>query len=92
MNRARNITSSMIQDNPMANVEMFERYVSLGTGAFITLKGVTNIFAHPWIAMTEFAVGGTLLYRGITGNCPVKERFENQPDPISAGAMPTEAY
>ena len=86
------IKDSIMQNNPNANLSMSERYVSLGTGAFITLKGVTNVFSHPWLAITELAVGGTLLYRGVTGQCMIKEKLENQADPIAPSAMPSEAY
>jgi len=72
------IKHSLLQDNPNANVGMSERVVSLGTGAFIAFSGITNIFSHPIIALSEMAIGGTLLYRGITGNCPLKEMLENQ--------------
>ena len=72
------IKNSLLQDNPNANVGMSERVVSLGTGAFITFSGITNIFSHPMIALTEMALGGTLIYRGVTGNCPLKEMLENQ--------------
>ena len=67
-----------MQDNPNANVEMPERYISLGTGAFIALKGLGNVFFHPLLAVSELAIGGTLLYRGITGYCMIKNMMENQ--------------
>ena len=72
------LKDSLMQNNPNANVGMSERVVSLGTGAFIAFSGLTNMFSHPMIALTEMAIGGTLLYRGITGNCPIKEKLENE--------------
>jgi hypothetical protein len=72
------IKDSLLQNNPYANVGMSERVVSLGTGAFIAFAGITNLLSHPMIAFSEMAIGGTLLYRGITGNCPLKEMLENQ--------------
>jgi uncharacterized membrane protein len=79
MNRLGNtLEGSLMQHNDHANVGKSERVVSLGTGAFIALKGITNLFSHPMIALTELGVGGALLYRGVTGNCPIKEKLENQ--------------
>ena len=81
MNKIGNtLEGSLMQYNPDANVSMSERYLSLGTGAFITLKGITNIFSHPLIALTELGLGGALMYRGVTGYCPVKAMMEDQPE------------
>ena len=70
--------SSVLQQNPNANVEQTERIISIGTGAFIALKGITNVFSHPFLALVELGVGGALLYRGLTGYCPMKEKLEDQ--------------
>mgnify|MGYP003575261127 CR=1 FL=1 len=72
------LKTSLMHDHPNANVDKSERYVSLGTGAFIALKGIGNIFSHPLLAVSELAIGGALLYRGMTGYCPVKNMLENQ--------------
>ena len=91
------LNKNVLQQNPNANVEKSERLVSLGAGAFIALKGLTNVFSHPWLAIAELGVGGSLLYRGVTGYCPVKEKLENDSDfstsvHVPQSAMPTEAY
>jgi hypothetical protein len=77
-NVGNNLKNSLLQDNPNANIEMSERIVSLGTGAFLALKGGSNLFSHPFIALLELAIGGSLLYRAITGYSFVKEMIENQ--------------
>lgn len=82
-----NLKDSLLHHNPNANVGMSERIVSLGTGAFIAFSGITNILSHPMIALSEMAIGGTLLYRGVTGSCPLKEMLENQNN-MNAGSMP----
>ena len=83
INRIGNtMDGSLLQDNPDANVSRSERYLSLGTGAFIALKGITNIFSHPLIALTELGIGSLLLYRGTTGYCPMKEMLEDKPDSV----------
>ena len=90
------LNSSVLQEN----VGKSERIVSIGSGAFITLKGITNIFSHPYLALTELGLGGVLLYRGLTGYCPIKEKMENmarEDAPLTSPtvpvtAMPTESY
>lgn len=66
------LEGSIMQPNPNANIERSERMLSIGAGAFIGLAGLSNIFSHPLMALTELGVGGALLYRGITGYCHVK--------------------
>lgn len=92
--------SSIFQESKYPNVGKSERIISTGTGAFIALKGLTNIFSHPLLAFTELGLGGALLYRGLTGYCPVKERMErteyhNIPlssPTVPAPTMPIESY
>ena len=71
------IDHKILQNNPNANVEKSERLVSIGAGAFIALKGITNVFSYPLIAMTELVIGGVLLYRGVTGYCALKDKLEH---------------
>lgn len=88
MNKMGNtLEGSLMQYNPDANVSKSERYLSLGTGAFIALKGISNIFSHPLIALTELGIGGSLLYRGVTGYCPMKAMLEEQPESITVGMV-----
>jgi len=91
------LDSKVLQYNPDANAEKSERLVSIGAGAFITLKGITNVFSHPFLALAELGIGGTLLYRGLTGYCAVKDKledheFEGPNVPVSERALPTEIY
>jgi len=94
------LDGSVLQQSENANVGKSERIVSLGAGAFIALKGITNVFSHPLLALTELGLGGALLYRGFTGYCPVKEKLEDQrqqessfnSSTITVTAMPTESY
>lgn len=72
------LNSSVLQENANANVGQTERIISVGTGAFIALKGITNVFSHPFLALTELGLGSALLYRGLTGYCPVKEKMDEQ--------------
>lgn len=92
------LNGSFLQESDNANVGKSERIISIGAGAFIALKGITNIFSHPFLALTELGVGGALLYRGITGYCPVKERLDEQDTSyissptVPVSAMPRETY
>lgn len=71
------IDEKILQNNPNANVEKSERLVSIGAGVFLAFRGVVNVFSSPLIAMTELGLGGALLYRGVTGYCAVKDKFEH---------------
>ena len=66
------LEGSLLQPNDSANIEKSERLVSVGAGAFIGLKGISNVFSNPLLAIVELGIGGALLYRGVTGYCPVK--------------------
>jgi hypothetical protein len=79
------LNSSILQDNENANVGKSERIISVGAGAFIALKGITNVFSHPFLALTELGLGSALLYRGLTGYCPVKEKLDEQQTSLSQG-------
>lgn len=79
---------SLLQDNVNANITRSERLVSVGTGAFIGLKGVSNIFSNPLIALIELGIGGVLLYRGVTGYCAVTALAEEQANRTSAMTDP----
>ena len=50
------LNHSILQENANANVGKSERIVSVGAGAFIALKGITNVFSHPLIALTELGL------------------------------------
>lgn len=53
------------------NVGNNERIVSAALGAFLLSSGLGNILKHPIEGLVKTALGGLLLYRGASGNCPV---------------------
>ncbi len=53
------------------NLAWGERLVSLSLGTKITAAGIASIFSSPVRGLVEAATGGYLLFRGITGVCPV---------------------
>ncbi|MET0572117.1 MAG: DUF2892 domain-containing protein [Pedobacter agri] len=60
------------------NVSSSERWLSGAAGGYLLLKGITSIFSHPVIGLTSAAIGAGLLYRGITGYCPLKDLAEQR--------------
>ena len=46
------LNSSILQENTNGYVGKSERIVSIGSGAFIALKGISNVFSHPYLAIT----------------------------------------
>ncbi len=53
------------------NVGQSERMVSVGLGAFMLSSGLHNLTRHPIKGLIRTVLGGALLYRGISGYCPV---------------------
>jgi hypothetical protein len=70
------LEASLLQPNDNANVDKSERVLSLITGAYVFTKGIANLFSHPMLALSEAAIGGLLLHRGVTGHCYVKAMSE----------------
>ncbi|MCU7548285.1 DUF2892 domain-containing protein [Chitinophagaceae bacterium LB-8] len=54
----------------LINVGWNERLISATLGAFILSSGINNLFKHPLGGLVKTALGGFLLYRGASGNCP----------------------
>jgi uncharacterized membrane protein len=55
------------------NVGQTERMVSVGLGAFMLSSGLNNLTRHPIKGLIRTVLGGVLLYRGVSGHCPVYE-------------------
>src|SRR5688572_23115342 len=53
------------------NVGWNERLISATFGAFLLSSGMSNLFRHPVSGLVKTALGGFLLYRGASGNCPL---------------------
>ena len=53
------------------NVSQNERMISVGLGAFLLSSGFNNLTRHPIKGLVRTLVGAGLLYRGISGHCPV---------------------
>ena len=75
------------------NISQSERWLSGAAGTYLLFKGITGMFSHPIIGLTGAALGAGLLYRGITGYCPINDlaqqkQAELEPDEI----LVTETY
>lgn len=55
----------------VVNVGQTERMVSVGLGAFLLSSGLGTLTKHPIKGLLRTLVGGALLYRGVSGHCPV---------------------
>lgn len=71
---------TLLPNNPNANIGKTDRIISIGTGGYIFIKGVFNLFSHPILALTEVGIGAALLQRGITGNCEIKKIVDDFDD------------
>ncbi len=54
------------------NVGQVDRWFSMGAGALLTMIGLRR----GWVYMAFTALGGYLLYRGLTGNCKIYEALD----------------
>lgn len=70
------LEDKLFQPNLDANLGSSERMLSIASGSFLVLKGITNIFSHPLIAITEIVIGGVLLNRGVSGYCEISDSME----------------
>lgn len=53
------------------NVGNNERIISAALGAFLLSSGLGNLTRHPLSGLIKTTLGGFLLYRGASGNCPM---------------------
>lgn len=53
------------------NVDWQERVLSAGVGGYLFAAGLRNLTKKPIKGLLQTAIGGFLLYRGSSGNCPV---------------------
>ncbi len=79
------LEGSLLKENLNTNLSKTERILSLAVGAYLTLKGVKNVFSSPLLAATGLALGYGLLNRGLSGHCALTEELEKNskgPEPI----------
>jgi len=64
------------------NVSSSERWLSGAAGTYLIFKGLTGIFSHPILGLTGAAIGAGLLYRGVTGYCPLRDFAQQQEESL----------
>jgi uncharacterized membrane protein len=57
------------------NIDQGERALSVVAGTYLLFKGISNLFKHPILGLIGTASAGLLIYRGVTGVCPVYKRL-----------------
>lgn len=62
-------------DNSTVNVSDFERTASAAIGGFLIFNALGNIFRSPLKSVTRIAAGSALLYRGLSGYCPIYQQM-----------------
>lgn len=60
------------------NVGTSERILSVVAGGFLLGRGIKSIVKHPMTAFSGITLGGALIYRGVTGYCPIKDSVESK--------------
>lgn len=65
----------ILEDKGNTNIDTSERIASVLAGTFLLYKGIKNLGKHPILGFNGAAAGGLLLYRGVTGTCPVYEKL-----------------
>ena len=79
LNFAYNKLKTQLEGNcENGNVGKSERILSVISGGFILGMGLKNVLRSPLTSMSGIGLGGMLIYRGVTGNCPVKEALEGK--------------
>jgi uncharacterized membrane protein len=60
------------------NVSREGRLASIVAGSLIASTAIGGITKHPFRSLARLAVGGYLLYRGLSGNCPISAAIEQR--------------
>ena len=78
LDRVKSITETTGKEN----IDQGERIVSLLAGSWLVYKSLKNLGRHPLVGLHGAAAGGLLLYRGVTGVCPIyKQLNKDTTDP-----------
>ncbi len=67
------LEETLLKEGISTNISRTERILSMASGSYILLKGVSNIFSSPIWAGAELYLGFNLIQRGVTGHCAVAE-------------------
>ncbi len=73
------LEETLLREDIFTNISKTERILSMASGSYIFLKGISNIFSSPLFAATELVIGFGLLQRGVSGHCSIAERLDSTP-------------
>ncbi|MGF1924352.1 MAG: YgaP-like transmembrane domain, partial [Bacteroidia bacterium] len=74
-NLLHSLTDIKRKPNPDTNIDNGERALSIIAGGYLLYKSLKKITKHPLMGVQGVAAGGMLLYRGVTGVCPIYKRL-----------------
>jgi uncharacterized membrane protein len=63
--------TALYEKSNVLNVSQPGRIASIVSGAMLTTSAISGIDKHPFRSLLRLITGGYLLYRGISGNCPI---------------------
>src|SRR3954468_12269559 len=63
--------AALYEKSEILNVSKPGRIASIVSGAMLTTSAISNVDKHPIRSLLRLITGGYLLYRGISGNCPL---------------------
>src|SRR5688572_20293844 len=63
-------------DGGHINVSNFERAASAAIGGFLIFNSLGKIFRSPFRSISRIGAGSALLYRGLSGYCPVYHQMK----------------
>jgi uncharacterized membrane protein len=63
--------TALYEHSDVLNVSKPGRIASVVGGALMTTSAISNVNKHPIRSLIRLIAGGYLLYRGISGNCPI---------------------
>lgn len=70
--------SPLYDSSNILNVSRPGRVVSILAGSLLTSNALGQLSRHPIGGLLKLAIGGYLLYRGMSGNCPVAAAIEKR--------------
>lgn len=85
---------TLYESSTLINVGTRERVASAGLGAWLLNRGMQDWSKHPFSNIFRLAAGSYLLYRGVSGNCPISATLGKQTGDKHANAINirTEAF
>ena len=69
------LEETLLKEDMCTNISKTERVLSMASGSYIFLKGISNIFSSPIWAGAELYLGFNLIQRGVTGHCSLAQNI-----------------